>query len=477
MRLNYAIGSDRGLVRKNNEDSAYAGPNLLALADGMGGHAAGEVASQLMIEHLANLDADPEDNDMLALLASVADDANLAIAKSIKEVPETSGMGTTLTALMFNGEEFGLCHVGDSRGYRMRDGVLERITVDDTYVQSLVDRGELSPEDVSTHPQRSMILKAYTGRPVQPTLSILDTQIGDRIMLCSDGLSDPVTSDTIESTLAVGTPQEAVDRLIELALRSGGPDNVTVVVADIVSDDTDPSQLPTIPVQVGALDGEQPDDPRPDTAAGRAAIALSDKRRQPKVIEPNLQQPQAVAPAENVQKHAKPKRRRGVWLVVFILVVLAGAGGFFYVNSTVKERYFIAATEESTLVVYQGVNSEILSGLWKTPYQKACLNEEGNLTMIPYGEEQNCHLFSLSDLKATARTSAVSLPGGSYDHVLKEMQQLADELLPVCVTRESTVPSPSEQPRPTSSTPLSSTNIGDGNLNTPGVTCREVYVS
>ena len=128
---------------------------------------------------------------------------------------------------MFNGDEFGVCHVGDSRGYRLRNGELERITVDDTYVQSLVDRGELDPEDVSTHPQRSMILKAYTGRPVTPTLSILDAQIGDRIMLCSDGLSDPVTSATIESTLAEGTPQDAVDRLIELALRSGGPDNVS----------------------------------------------------------------------------------------------------------------------------------------------------------------------------------------------------------------------------------------------------------
>ena len=472
MRLNYAIGSDRGLVRKNNEDSAYAGPHLLALADGMGGHAAGEVASQLMITHLKQLDAYPEDNDMLALLASVADDANHSIAKQIKEMPETTGMGTTLTALMFNGDEFGVCHVGDSRGYRLRNGELERITVDDTYVQSLVDRGELDPEDVSTHPQRSMILKAYTGRPVTPTLSILDAQIGDRIMLCSDGLSDPVTSATIESTLAEGTPQDAVDRLIELALRSGGPDNVTVVVADVVSGDTDDSELPTVPVQAGALDGEQKEDPRPDTAAGRAAIALSKGKRQPKTIEPSVQQDASVG----VETQAKPKKRRGVWIVVFVLLVIAGAGGYFYVSSMVKERYFIATTDDSNLVVYQGVNSEFLPSMWKHPYQKACLNDDGNLTMIPYNEEQSCHLFSLSDLKATARGSASSLPSGSYDDVLQQMQRLANELLPVCVVRESTTPKPSESSL-TASIPPSSTDVGDGNLNTPGVTCREVSSS
>ncbi len=213
LRLNYAAASDRGLVRGNNEDSAYAGPHLIALADGMGGHAAGEVASQLMINHLMRLDADVDDNDMLALLASVADDANRAIAQGVRDVPETDGMGTTLTALMFNGADLAMCHVGDSRGYRLRDGALEQITVDDTYVQSLVDKGQLAPEDVSTHPQRSMILKAYTGRPVEPTLKMIDIRPGDRFLLCSDGLSDPVTHSTIETTLQQGTPQEAARRV------------------------------------------------------------------------------------------------------------------------------------------------------------------------------------------------------------------------------------------------------------------------
>lgn len=148
LKLNFAAASDRGLVRGNNEDSAYAGPYLLALADGMGGHAAGEVASQLMITHLMGLDKNPRDNDMLALLGTVSAEANWSIAEHIRKHPETDGMGTTLTSMMFNGSQFAVCHAGDSRAYLLRDKKLQQVTKDDTYVQSLVDEGKLDPEDV-----------------------------------------------------------------------------------------------------------------------------------------------------------------------------------------------------------------------------------------------------------------------------------------------------------------------------------------
>ena len=195
LRLDYTVASDRGLVRDNTEDSAYAGPNLLVIADGMGGHAAGEVASQLMVNHLARLDAKateaPEelpDADKLALLAAYSDDANREIAETVRRRPETEGMGTTLTAMLFDGRELALIHAGDSRGYLLRDGVLEQVTVDDTFVQSLVNEGKLDPGDVSSHPRKSLILKAYTGQPVEPTLGLLDARPGDRLLLCSDGL-------------------------------------------------------------------------------------------------------------------------------------------------------------------------------------------------------------------------------------------------------------------------------------------------
>ena len=242
LALNFAARSDRGLVRSNNEDSAVAASNLLALADGMGGHAAGEVASQLMIEALLPLNAeflgdgarDITVDRLPGMLVEAMDNGNRAIAAHVDENPTLDGMGCTLSALLFSDGRMGVCHVGDSRGYLLRDDVLTQITKDDTYVQSLVDEGKLDPADVSSHPQRSLILKALTGRPVEPTLQLLEVHAGDRFMLCSDGLSDPVSADTIREVLATGTPDEAAAKLIDLALRGGGPDNVTVVVADVV---------------------------------------------------------------------------------------------------------------------------------------------------------------------------------------------------------------------------------------------------
>ena len=546
MKLNYAIGSDQGLVRGNNEDSAYAGPHLLILADGMGGHAAGEVASQLMVEHVSQLDIDPGNDDMRSMLATAADEANRSIARRIKKSPETDGMGTTLTTLLFNGTEFGLCHVGDSRGYRMRDGNLERITTDDTYVQSLVDRGELDPEDISTHPQRSMILKAYNGRVVEPTLKTLDARPGDRIMLCSDGLSDPVTDSTIETTLSSeGTPEGAVKQLIELALRSGGPDNVTVIVADVVADNDTDTPLPTGPLIAGAPNTGQELNPRPDTSSTRAAAVIAGSRaakqaqkaRQeaasldddtptdPKI--PEVPDPEDIEdlgdatgadtadtangddgvddgygteekPATKKKKKKKTRKNRRGWIMglVFIIIVAVLVTCFFFVDKYMKDRYFITVNANDKIVINQGMSSDILGGLWNTPYQEACLNANDNLTTIQVGAIESCHRFGLNDLKETARGSISSLPGGDYSEVLQQLHRLAAEALPACVIRKSETPTPapptpptsSEAPRsnntpgeepPTSTEPVptpttSQQVVDDGNLNTPGVTCREV---
>ena len=547
MKLNYAIGSDQGLVRGNNEDSAYAGPHLLILADGMGGHAAGEVASQLMVEHVSQLDIDPGGDDMRSMLATAADEANRSIARRIKKSPETDGMGTTLTTLLFNGTEFGLCHVGDSRGYRMRDGNLERITTDDTYVQSLVDRGELDPEDISTHPQRSMILKAYNGRVVEPTLKTLDARPGDRIMLCSDGLSDPVTDSTIETTLSSeGTPEGAVKQLIELALRSGGPDNVTVIVADVVADNDTDTPIPTGPLIAGAPNTGQELNPRPDTSSTRAAAVIAGSRAakqaqkaqqeaasldddtptDPKI--PEVPDPEDIEdlgdatgadtadtangddgvddgygteekPATKKKKKKKTRKNRRGWIMglVFIIIVAVLVTCFFFVDKYMKDRYFITVNANDKIVINQGMSSDILGGLWNTPYQEACLNANDNLTTIQVGAIESCHRFGLNDLKETARGSISSLPGGDYSEVLQQLHRLAAEALPACVIRKSetqtaappTPPAPSEAPRsdnntpgeepPTSTEPVptpttSQQVVDDGNLNTPGVTCREV---
>ncbi|TAM91281.1 MAG: serine/threonine-protein phosphatase, partial [Jatrophihabitans sp.] len=188
LALRYAVRSDLGLVRSNNEDSVYAGPRLLAVADGMGGHAAGEVASKIVIGTLERLDEDRSLPDVMRELNEVVVEANARIAEAVRRDPDLDGMGTTLTALRFMGTRVGLLHVGDSRAYLLRAGELAQITHDDTYVQYLVDTGKITAEEAKDHPRRSVILRAVRGEDVEPDISIREVRSGDRYLLCSDGL-------------------------------------------------------------------------------------------------------------------------------------------------------------------------------------------------------------------------------------------------------------------------------------------------
>jgi PPM family protein phosphatase len=272
LALRYAVRSDVGLLREGNEDSAYAGPCLLAIADGMGGHAAGEVASAVAISALAALDHEPA-GDLLDPLAEAVAEANITLHEMSVADPSVEGMGTTLTAMLWQGSHVALCHIGDSRAYMLRDGELFQITRDHTLVQSLVDEGRLTPQAAASHPQRSLLLRALDGRTeADPDLSIREARFGDRYLLCSDGLSDVVTDQTLHKTLQTVTdPDDAVMQLIELAIRSGGPDNITCIVADVVDTDTGPVPPSRAPVVVGAAsntDGRPP--LRTDSPASRA---------------------------------------------------------------------------------------------------------------------------------------------------------------------------------------------------------------
>ena len=249
LRLRYAIRSDVGYVREGNEDSAYAGSHLLVVADGMGGHAAGEVASSTVIGRLAELEgaalittgggAGP---DVIESLRQAMREANGRLRQMTRENEVLEGMGTTVTALLSSGSRLGLLHVGDSRAYRLRGGELRQVTHDHTLVQDLVDQGRITLEQANHHPQRSLLMRALDGREVEPDLELIDAQPGDRFLLCSDGLSSVVTVENIRPALETRTPQEAVDRLVELALAGGGPDNITVVVADVTEDGGPPER-------------------------------------------------------------------------------------------------------------------------------------------------------------------------------------------------------------------------------------------
>lgn len=426
LSLKFTAVTDRGLVRDNNEDSAHAGPHLLVLADGMGGHAAGEVASTTMVEHMAPLERDPGDNDMLALLGAAAEDANAAIRDHVDEHPETEGMGTTLTAMMFNGSQFGVCHVGDSRGYRLRDGTLTQVTKDDTYVQSLVDEGKLDPADVSSHPQKSLILKAYTGRPVEPTLFTLDAQVGDRILLCSDGLSDPVTASTIEQALNQGSVEEAAIMLRDLALRSGGPDNVTIVVAEVVDAELDDVS----PITVGAIQGVVPEPTHPDSSASRAA----------KLISPPKARAAEVQPREVTEDEPQrpPRRSRVGWKVIasLVLILVIVVSGGLWMKNHLANNYYVTTDEEEVLTIQQGADFDLFGRSLHHTYQHACLNKDNSLKLSTGECTDKYAPFKLTDLPESERAAVGNLPAGSYDEVQTQLTRLSEKALKPCATSD-----------------------------------------
>jgi serine/threonine protein phosphatase PrpC len=328
--LRYSARSDRGLVRQNNQDAVYAGPRLLALADGMGGHAAGEVASSLVISALAPLDEDDPGDDLLAELRDATVEGNAAITRHVADAPDLEGMGTTLTAILFAGSRLGLVHVGDSRAYQLRDGYLTQITKDDTFVQSLIDEGRITEEEAHTHPQRSLLLRAITGQDVDPSLTIREARAGDRYLLCSDGLSGVVSDETLAETLqAYRDPQKCADRMIELALRGGGPDNITCIVADVVDVDFGEDA----PIVGGSV------------ADARAAATLT--RTAPQRI---------VSPTDAPAARRRVRPRLVIGLVA-VLAVLAGGG--VLARMWVMQQYYVGADAEQ-VVIFQGVRGEVL---------------------------------------------------------------------------------------------------------------------
>jgi protein phosphatase len=425
--LRYAARSDRGLVRANNEDSVYAGARLLALADGMGGHAAGEVASQLVIAALAHLDDDEPGGDLLAKLDAAVRAGNSAIAAQVEMEPELEGMGTTLTAILFAGNRIGLVHIGDSRGYLLRDGELTQITKDDTFVQTLVDEGRITREEAHSHPQRSLIMRALTGHEVEPTLTMREARAGDRYLLCSDGLSDPVSDDTILEALQIPDVAESAYRLIELALRGGGPDNVTVVVADVVDYDYGQTQ----PILAGAVSGEEDQLTLPNTSAGRASA-----------IGPRKEAAKRVASQEETTSRPRwPRRRMFIFITLVVLLVLAGLA---IVRTVIRSNYYVAEYNGMVSIV-RGIQGSMLGMSLHEPYLIGCLNARNELSLISYsqsGSHLDCRLMRLQDLRPAERAQVqAGLPGGTLDDAIGQLRELsANSLLPACPPPRATSP-------------------------------------
>ncbi|TCO64636.1 PP2C family protein-serine/threonine phosphatase [Actinocrispum wychmicini] len=382
LAIKYAARSDRGLHRSNNEDSVYAGPHLLAIADGMGGHAAGEVASKVVIAALAPLDEEVPGDDLLGKLHEAVVTGNDTIAELVGQDPELEGMGTTLTAILFGGGRIGLVNIGDSRTYLVRDGVFNQITRDDSFVQSLLDEGRITPEEALTHPQRSLVLRALVGHEViEPTLQVRETRVGDRYLLCSDGLSDVVVFDALAEAIKIPDREACADKMIELALQGGGPDNVTVIVADVV--DEDPNLT-----EAFSTDNHMKPVAAPTTAVPRPPMAMGP----PPQGMPMQQQPQ-----QQQQPPQKPKKKRGRLIViscVVAVVVLAIAAAA--VRYLAYNNYYITVADNSEIAIFQGVRGTVLGFELHREVEGSC----------PPGR-QPCVPLKLADIKDPARQEEV----------------------------------------------------------------------
>lgn len=339
LHLRYAAISDRGVVRQGNQDSVFAGPHFIAVADGMGGMAAGDLASAIVINTVARLDVPPPADSVVDELADAVADANRAIRRQVADDPQKEGMGTTLTALWFDGEWFNLVHIGDSRAYRLREGGFEQITVDDTYVQMLVDEGRITAEEAERHPQRSLLLRALGAAEVEPAFQTIKGVPGDRLVLCSDGLSGPVSDADIARTLQnAASPQEAAETLVQQALDAGAPDNVTVLVADVVTEH---------PGEQRQLIGG---------AAADARLAESDTA----VLRAVKESEESGDADESETTDLQPKARKHgrVWrtiLACLIVLTLIAGGGVWWART----QYFIGVSEAGTISLFRGLPFEV----------------------------------------------------------------------------------------------------------------------
>jgi serine/threonine protein phosphatase PrpC len=349
-----------GKIRSNNQDSGYAGEALFAVADGMGGHAGGDVASALALKRLIEIDGhynSAVDAEFALQEAIVA--ANAILAETVYEHPELTGMGTTLSALVRVGHSVALAHIGDSRVYRFRDGALTQITADHTFVQRLVDSGRISPEEAKTHPRRSVLMRVLGDVDSTPDvdLQVMDTRPGDRWLICSDGLSAVVDNEEIEAALASdATADTVVKDLVKASLDNGAPDNVTIVVVDIIQSF---EEVHTEPVTVGSAS-------KPvafEGTLGRRVSRLPGLRlhgRGSASNDPSHFEPESDDYLDELidENRRRSRRRKVSWLVGVIIVIGIIVAGLFAGYNWTQSRYYVGESQ-GKVTIFKGIQQSV----------------------------------------------------------------------------------------------------------------------
>lgn len=380
LRLRFAATSDVGRVRKDNQDSGYAGPWLLAVCDGVGGAARGDIASATAITQLSRIDVPPTDDpdhDLLARVAGALHRAHDRIGELVDEDPALDGTSTTATIALFDGRRVGMGHVGDSRAYLYRQGEITQLTADHTFVQTLIDDGRITEEEARVHPHRNLILKALDGvHESEPDLFVIELAPGDRLFLCSDGASGVLTDARLADILSGGSPEYAAVELVRASLEAGSSDNVTCLVADVV-DAADAPAEDDQPLVVGAAA-----DPRPrGRAGGMGGLFRGHRAGDTGELEPvQAEIPDDLGGAFAITtdpidpeeaRYAPRAPRRFVWLKrLFATLAVAGLAwmALAWAYSWSQDQYFVGE-QDGAVVIFRGVNTELAGFSLSEPYE------------------------------------------------------------------------------------------------------------
>jgi protein phosphatase len=431
LSLRFVAHSEIGLVRKNNQDSGYASPTMLIVADGMGGAAAGDLASAVAVTELERADGHYEGEEMLDVLADAIAAANDAIADLVVDDHSLEGMGTTVCGGMFDGERIAIAHIGDSRGYIVRDAQLKRLTRDHSWVQQLIDEGRISEEEALTHPHRSLILRVLNGQPIiEPEFDLIELKDGDRLLFCSDGLCGVVDDEQIAVALENPHLDQVLEILVDAAHNGGGPDNITIVLADVVAEAV--TQEPMVlgaaatrsipvlqhtPISLDELTADT-DESATDKAGNRLPRA-----------------PQPVDPEDTERARYNPTvtRKKGRWfrltlaIVVPILAIVAGIGAWYGYTRTL---YFVGASDD-VVAIFQGVPDQI-----------------GGFALYEVHELQDTRVTDLPPLLAE-RVREREFPTGSLEDAhatASELKRFSQECIRIRQDRAQATETPTSDP-------------------------------
>jgi len=439
-RLDFAAVSDIGSMRKDNQDSGYAGPWLLAVCDGVGGAARGDLASATAIDELRLLDTRPTGDPLVEVRAALSR-AHERIGQLVEVEPALSGTSTTAVVALFDGEQLSFGHLGDSRAYLLRGGAIRQLTRDHTFVQSLIDEGRLSEEGARNHPNRNLILRALDGvHDADPDLFGLILAVGDRVLICSDGASGVLTDAELTALLAKGRPGEAADELVNASLAAGSTDNITCVVADVVAasdrspgapilvgavaeDPREPGQLRTAAQWVAGQRGSAPRNP-PPRAGSAAAETVPDRSPSPVAA---TSDPEEARYAPRPPRRFLVLRRLLVTIMVLGLAWIAGAAAW----SWSQQQYYVGESD-GQVTIFRGVNADLPVLTLSRAYETTDVSIDRLAT------------FDAQQVRA-------GIPADDLDQARRTVDDLAAQQVDApATTTDEPAPAPTESKSPTS---------------------------